>query len=179
MQAYRIWFVNFQSDLTLTSENKNLVFHGFSEYGDTIDSIRKLYGYKEEKTKGLATKALQFVFNGVTGFSFPVAHYPVHSLNMRQLRHIVDEVVSSLAEFNFQVSTSANLRIVKILFSLCSFFHHSKYNTFLLGHLCDDGRGSCKQKYGTSCRNQVQLFYLIWSNIFSGFYHLYHGPKGK
>ena len=82
------------------------MFYGLSEYGETIDNIRKLYDYKEDKTNGLATKALQFIFNGVTGFCFPVAHYPVNNMNMRQLRHVVDEVICALGEFNFQVCTN-------------------------------------------------------------------------
>ena len=61
-------FVNVRVDVILSSKTNEFVFYGMSEYGDTIENIHKLHGYKK-KTNGLGTKPLQFVVNGITGSS--------------------------------------------------------------------------------------------------------------
>ena len=90
-----------QSDLDISSENKKTVLHGFTDYGPTIDSLA--VAYKERKKHELATKVLQFIYNGISGFKFTVCHYAVTGMDMRQLRHIIEEVTAALAKYNFQV----------------------------------------------------------------------------
>lgn len=91
-----------QADLTLTSENKSAYFSGFEEYGPMVDSIRRAGA--ENKDVKLANKVLQFIFNGITGFRFPVCHYPVTSMTAHELGLLVQQVMTALAKNNFQVT---------------------------------------------------------------------------
>ena len=92
-----------QADLTLTSFNKEKIFYGFCEYGKTLDGVDTAYAGKSQQSP-LANKVLQFVFNGLTGFRFPVCHYPIVGMDMRQLRQLISEVITGLSTHGFQVN---------------------------------------------------------------------------
>ena len=96
----------FQADLTLTSENLQPVYSGFNDYGSTINNIRTAYGEKgsnRDNFSNLSNKVLQFIYNGFTGFKFPVAHYPVTNMRAAELRHILMEVINALHQHGFKV----------------------------------------------------------------------------
>ena len=91
-----------QADLTLTSQDKQPFFYGFFEYGEMLDSTEAAHA-SEDVQSPLANKKLQFVFNGLTGFHFPVCHCPIVGMNMRQLRQLIGEVTTALMNHGFQV----------------------------------------------------------------------------
>ena len=54
----------------------------------------------------LANSALQFIFNGYTGFTFPAAHYPVKGVSAEELNHLTHRLIHSLEKHGFNVSGS-------------------------------------------------------------------------
>ena len=85
-----------------------------NDYGPTLNNLRKVFPKKRTKrkevdakeralTENVSNKVLQFVFNGWTGFHFPVAHYPVTSMDSAELRQLVMEVISALHLHGFKV----------------------------------------------------------------------------
>ena len=72
-------------------------FIGIEELPSPIEHMR------EKPQSKLAKNSLQCVFNGLTGFSFPVCHYPVVSYTAAELRLMVDKVIHALHKYGFQV----------------------------------------------------------------------------
>ena len=57
----------------------------------------------------LANSALQFIFNGYTGFTFPAAHYPVKGVLAEELNHLTHRLIHSLEKHGLNISGSLNL----------------------------------------------------------------------
>ena len=87
--------------MILTSENKGLYFCGFEDYGDILNNLKSSCSADTEKK--LANKVLQFIFSGISGYKFPICHYPITSTSAAELQQLIDEVVLALAEYKFQV----------------------------------------------------------------------------
>ena len=80
------------------------MYSGFCDYGDVIPELQRVYG-NTDKSTALATKVLQFIFNGVSGFKYPVCHYPITGITAADLTLLIDQVITALAENHFQVRT--------------------------------------------------------------------------
>lgn len=52
----------------------------------------------------LPDKVMQLLFNSVTGFHFPFAHFPTVGMKSEELKHIVEEAITALSKHNFQVN---------------------------------------------------------------------------
>ena len=91
---------------------------GFTELDDCLDSLKG----RDEK---LASSALQFVFNGYGGFSFPAAHYPVKGVTAEELNHLTHRLIVALEVHGFTVSPLVKLRIRRhfdLLYALGCYF---------------------------------------------------------
>lgn len=55
----------------------------------------------------LASSALQFIFNGYSGFSFPAAHYPVKGVTAEELLHLTNRLILALELHGFTVGCTS------------------------------------------------------------------------
>ena len=108
----------FKADLILSSKDGNPIYYGMNDYGETINNLRRVYTKPKRKkkksrstateqetaqTESISNKVLQFMFNGWTGFKFPVANFPITNMDSAQLREITTKVVNALHRHGFQV----------------------------------------------------------------------------
>ena len=108
----------FKADLILSSKDGNPIYYGMNDYGETINNLRRVYTKPKRKkkksrstateqetaqTESISNKVLQFMFNGWTGFKFPVANFPITNMDSAELREITMEVVNALHRHGFQV----------------------------------------------------------------------------
>ena len=78
-----------QPDLTVKRSGSSLEYVGFAELDETL-------GHYSSKPSQLASMALQFIFNGYSGFTFPAAHYPVKGVSAEELNHLTHRLVLAL-----------------------------------------------------------------------------------
>ena len=62
---------------------------------------------KGKEGHDLANHVIQFMFHGITGFRFPVAHYATHGANAPQIYSMFWDVVEALHEWGFNTLYSS------------------------------------------------------------------------
>ena len=90
-----------QEDIVVVRRADGISLSGFVDTGKSAMEIRTLNS--KEKKQELATDVLQIVFQGYTGFRFPVAHYPTDGVKACDLHCILWEVVSHLHRWGFNI----------------------------------------------------------------------------
>lgn len=86
----------------MSSQDRQPVFYGFRDHGDDLENVHVIYN--DKPSNALPNKVLQFIFSGLSGFKFPVAHYPTTSMTSKDLRYLIDQIITELAKHNFQVT---------------------------------------------------------------------------
>lgn len=75
-------------------KDKNIELVGFTEMGEEGDTIKTLKDGVHQQTLG--SHVLQLMFQGLTGFRFPFAHFVSEQVNSCDLYCIVWEAVDKL-----------------------------------------------------------------------------------
>lgn len=88
-----------QESLEITRKGKNLEIVGFTEMGEEGDIIQTLKNGQHKKIVG--SHILQLLFQGLTGFRFPIAHFVSSQVNACDLYAVVWEAVDKLQHFDF------------------------------------------------------------------------------
>jgi hypothetical protein len=124
------------------------------DHGLLIENISALYDNRTTNETKLPEKVLQLLFTGVTGFRFPVAHYPTNGMTSRELRLIIDAIITALWKHNFQVTqTSA---VIIVVFPPT----YDIYSNLLTGDIRDDGWGRSQQDY---CKRHSAHVWMLFS----------------
>lgn len=85
----------------LTSEKRSPVFCGFTDYGSNVSHVKNIF--HNDTDTALANKVIQFMFNGLAGWKFPICHYPIVGIEMREMRMMIDEIIVALNSYGFEV----------------------------------------------------------------------------
>lgn len=106
-----------QTDITLSSTNKELTLTGLRDHGDFLEGLNTAYEKPSSDEGKIPDKVLQLIFNGLAGFKFPVAHYPVANMSGRELRAIIDENITALSHHDFQVHVHVHANLYPYLYT--------------------------------------------------------------
>ena len=112
-----------QEDLQMKRNKEDTKLIGLVDLGDENENI-------ENSKPQLANHVLQYVFHGLTGFRFPVAHYPTRQANAVSLYTTFWDVVASLHTFGFHTiyssmdGASTNRSFLKFHFPSSPIDHH-------------------------------------------------------
>ena len=93
--------MSIQSDIQICKNGDLIELTGFVDVGDEGNSNLILRKGKNERTIG--THALQFVFLGLSGFRFPIAHFVSDGIQPSELDPLFWEGVDKLRMFGFNV----------------------------------------------------------------------------
>ena len=87
-----------QPDLAVHKCADTQQYVGLTDLDPTLNNINN-------NQSELASHALQFIFNGYNGYSFPAAHYPVKGVSSEELNHLTQTLILALEEHGFTVNT--------------------------------------------------------------------------
>ncbi|KAK3108741.1 hypothetical protein FSP39_014554 [Pinctada imbricata] len=93
--------MSLQPDLQFSSKDGVIELIGFTEVVPESIVMNEIKTKKKERN--LATHALQLVFLGLSGFRFPVAHFPTCTASANELYLLVWKSVHMLSLYGFQV----------------------------------------------------------------------------
>ena len=108
-----------QDDVQIVRKGSSWELLGFKDVGHTGNLITKL----EKKEVLMATHSLQYVFNGFTGFQWPVSFYATRNASAHELYLTFQEVLHALMLHGFSVDyvsmdgASTNHAFTKMMFS--------------------------------------------------------------
>lgn len=88
-----------QESIEIVQKGKSMEIVGFTEMGEEGDLIQTLRNGKHKQILG--SHILQLLFQGLTGFRFPIAHFVSAQVNACELYSIVWEAIDKLQQFNF------------------------------------------------------------------------------
>ena len=88
-----------QESLEITKKGKNIEIVGFTEMGEEGDLIQNLKTGQQKQTVG--SHVLQLLFQGLTGFRFPIAHFVSSQVNACDFYAVVWEAIDKLQHFDF------------------------------------------------------------------------------
>lgn len=89
-----------QKDLAVKYDSENKGLYEYIGFEELTPGIMAMRGAERNL---LANKALQYVFVGLSGFSFPVCHYPIGTCSTEELTTLTHDVISALHKHGFRV----------------------------------------------------------------------------
>jgi hypothetical protein len=116
--------MSIQPDLHMSKSVNGYKLVGFVTLGKEADMLRNLKSGKMSQT--LATHVLQLQFLGLTGFRFPLSHYPTHGATATEIHLIFCQAVAMLQNYGFRILYTSidgavtNRQFLKINFPLKS-----------------------------------------------------------
>ena len=90
-----------QDDLVISKKGGKINLVGFVDAGEKGNLLRKLKN--KQDSQALATDVVQVIFQGYSGFRFPLLHYPVNSVKASGLYILINALISQLDDFGFYI----------------------------------------------------------------------------
>ncbi len=122
-----------QSDIQTSTADGKLSYVGFADVG--LASAHR-NAVTDADTVKLGTHVLQFVFVGVSGFRFPVAHYPTNGASCLDLNQEVWTIVEELEQWGFNVRMEMHFFGFKEMDDFFFLFHDTLRRSLLTGIRC-------------------------------------------
>ena len=91
--------VSIQEDLVISKRDGKVRILGFIDTGEEGNLLRKW----RDKDNQLASEVIQLIFQGHTGFRFPLCHFPVDSVKASELYIIINSAIATLQDYGFHV----------------------------------------------------------------------------
>lgn len=93
--------MSIQEDIVISKIGGKVKLVGFVDTGGEGNMVRSLK--TKDASMKLATQVVQFIFQGHSGFRFPLCHFPVQCVKGAELYAIVNSIISTLYDFDFNV----------------------------------------------------------------------------
>lgn len=93
--------MSIQQDLVLSKRGGKVQLVGFVDTGDEGNLLRTLK--TGEQTQSLAHEVVQIIFQGYSGFRFPLFHYPTAGVKASELYIMINSTIAILHDYGFHI----------------------------------------------------------------------------
>ena len=175
--------MSIQQRITCVGKKSQVEFVGFVDVGYESNLVQP------DKSAKLATHILQYMFVGLNGFRFPIAHYSTCTANTLEIDETFWEVVAELSKWNFTIfysimdGASYNRKFIKECFmgedpvsqSMSAINMFANQNIIFLSDPChilkkirNSIRSSSMNESATRhlLRNDKPILWSMWSNAY-------------